>query len=79
MKRNCLTMLLLFLMTTLAAKAGEHFVPKDYSYEAVGSQSDKSVFIYFYDLFEFPDGMEKTNLTTTEGLTIETLSGYENC
>ena len=71
-------MLLMFLMTTLAAQAGEYFVPKDYSYEAVGSQSDKAVFVYFYDLFEFPDGMEKANLTTTEGLTIETLTGDES-
>lgn len=71
-------MLLMFLMTTLAAQAGEYFVPKDYSHEAVGSQSDKTVFVYFYDLFEFPDGMEKANLTTTEGLTIETQTGDES-
>ena len=78
MKRNCLTMLMLFLMTTFAVQAGEHFVPKDYTYEAVGSQSDKAIFVYFYDLFEFPDGMKNANLTTTEGLTIETQSGDES-
>ena len=43
-------MLFLLLVTSFTAKAGDKFEPKPYSYEAVGTDSNKRIFVYFYNL-----------------------------
>lgn len=78
MKKHFLSMLFLMFTTSFITQAGTQFVPKEYSYESVGSSVDKTLYFYFCDLFEYPDDIAtSTNLTTLEGLTIETSSGNE--
>ena len=68
-------MLFLLLVTSFTAKAGDKFEPKSYSYEAVGTDSNKRIFVYFYNLFTFPDGMTtSTDILSLEGLTVEVVS-----
>ena len=68
-------MLFLLLLTSFTAKAGDKFEPKPYSYEAVGTDSNKRIFVYFYNLFTFPDGMTtSTDILSLEGLTVEVVS-----
>lgn len=75
MKKSFFLMLFLLLVTSFTAKAGDKFEPKPYSYEAVGTDSNKRIFVYFYNLFTFPDGMTtSTDILSLEGLTVEVVS-----
>ena len=75
MKKSFFLMLFLLLVTSFTAKAGDKFEPKPYSYEAVGTDSNKRIFVYFYNLFTFPDGMtNSTDILSLEGLTVEVVS-----
>lgn len=76
MKKFCFTMLFMLLATAFTIHAGSQFVPKEYSYEEVGSDASKSSYIYFYDLFTYPDEIStKTDISKMEGITITTSSG----
>ena len=76
MKRIRFIMLFLLLAATFAVQAGTQFVPKEYIYEAVGSDASKTIYVYFYDLFEYPDNIaNKTDISSMEGITISTSSG----
>ena len=69
-------MLFMLLATAFTIHAGSQFVPKEYSYEEVGSDASKSSYIYFYDLFTYPDEIStKTDISKMEGITITTSSG----
>lgn len=69
-------MLFMLLATAFTIHAGSQFVPKEYSYEEVGSDASKSFYIYFYDLFTYPDEIStKTDISKMEGITITTSSG----
>ena len=72
-------MLFLLLVTSFTAKAGDQFVPKTYSYAAVGSNADKNVFVYFYELFTYPDAIStKTDISKIDTITISASSGDES-
>ncbi len=76
MKKVSLIMLFLSLAMAFTAQAGTQFVPKEYSYEAVGSDGSSSFYVYFYDLFEYPDDIStSTDISQKEGITITTSSG----
>ena len=76
MKKISLILLFLSTFTALTVQAGSQFVPKDYSYEEVGADASKSIYVYFYDLFTFPDEIPtRTDISTMEGITITTSSG----
>ena len=69
-------MLLMLLATAFTVQAGSQFVPKEYSYEEVGSDANKSFYVYFYQLFTYPDEITtKTDISKMEGITIATSSG----
>ncbi len=75
MKKMNFIVLLMLLVTTFAANAGNQFVPKEYSYEEVGSDANKSFYVYFYQLFTYPDEITtKTDISQMEGITITTSS-----
>ena len=72
-------MLFLLLVTSFTAKAGDQFVPKTYSYAEVGSNDDKNLFVYFYDLFTYPDAIStSTDISKIDTITIATSSGDES-
>ena len=72
-------MLFLLLVTSFTAKAGDQFVPKTYSYAEVGSNADKNLFVYFYDLFTYPDAIStKTDISKIDTITISASSGDES-
>ena len=76
MKKFSIIMLFMLLATTFTAQAGSQFVPKEYSYEEVGSDASKSFYVYFYQLFTYPDEITtKTDISQLEGITITTSSG----
>ena len=76
MKKFSFIMLFLSLLMTKTANAGNQFVPKEYSYEEVGSDANKSFYVYFYNLFTYPDEIStKTDISTMESITITTSSG----
>ncbi len=76
MKKVSLIMLFLSLVTVFTAQAGAQFVPKEYSYEVVGSDGSSSFYVYFYNLFEYPDDIStSTDISQMEGITITTSSG----
>ena len=79
MKKHCLILLFLSLLMTFTAHAGSQFVPKAYSYEKVGSDANESFYVYFYNLFEYPDNITtKTDISQMEGITITTSSGDDS-
>ena len=76
MKKYSFIMLLMLLATAFTVQAGSQFVPKEYSYEEVGSDANKSFYVYFYQLFTYPDEITtKTDISQMEGITITTSSG----
>ena len=76
MKKFSFIMLFLSLAMAFTAQAGSQFVPKEYSYEEVGSDASKSFYVYFYNLFTYPDEITtKTDISQMEGITITTSSG----
>ena len=76
MKKFSFIMLFMLLATAFTAQAGSQFVPKEYSYEEVGSDASKSFYVYFYQLFTYPDEITtKTDISQMEGITITTSSG----
>ena len=76
MKKFSLIMLFLSLVMAFTAQAGSQFVPKEYSYEEVGSDANKSFYVYFYQLFTYPDEITtKTDISQMDGITITTSSG----
>lgn len=76
MKKCSLTLLFLSLFATFTAMAGNQFIPKDYSYEKVGSDGDEKFYVYFYSLFEYPDGIStKTDISKIDTISIATSSG----
>ena len=76
MKKFSFIMLFLSLAMAFTAQAGSQFVPKEYSYEGVGSDANKSFYVYFYQLFTYPDEIStKTDISSMEGITITTSSG----
>ena len=79
MKKSFFLMLFLLLVTSFTAKAGDQFVPKTYSYAEVGSSADKNLFVYFYDLFTYPDAIStKTDISKIDTITIYASSGDES-
>ena len=76
MKKFSFIMLFLSLVTSVTAQASSQFVPKEYSYEEVGSDASKSFYVYFYNLFTYPDEITtKTDISQMDGITITTSSG----
>ena len=76
MKKFSFIMLFMLLATAFTVQAGSQFVPKEYSYEEVGSDANKSFYVYFYQLFTYPDEITtKTDISQMEGITIATSSG----
>ena len=79
MKRHYFLLLCLSLLTAFTVQAGTQFVPKEYSYEEVGSDASKSFYVYLYDLFTYPDGITtSTDISQREDITIITSSDNES-
>ncbi len=79
MKKITFLMLFLLLVTSFTAKAGDQFVPKSYSYAEVGSEADKTFYVYFYQLFTYPDAITtKTDISKIDTITISATSGNES-
>ena len=79
MKKSIFLMLFLLFATSFTAKAGDQFVPKPYSYAEVGSEADKTFYVYFYQLFTYPDAITtKTDISKIDTITISATSGNES-
>ncbi len=79
MKKFSFILLFLSLATAFTLQAGTQFVPKEYAYEEVGSDASKNFYVYFYNLFEYPEGITtKTDISTMDGITIDIASGDES-
>ena len=58
-------------LSAAAGMASGQFVPKEYSYKAVGSGSQSTINIKMTDLFEYPDGMDATTNLDEAGVEAE--------
>lgn len=79
MRKFNLLLLMMTLLSSLTAYAGDQFVAKDYTYNETAATFQVVRSIDYANLFEFPDGIDaKTNLTTIEDIdTIYAVSSNE--